>query len=683
MPASSMSQSRFDCLFESVRIGPVTAPNRFYQVPHCNSLGHIRPQAEAENRRVKAQGGWGVICTQEVEIHPSSEISPYAEGRLWDDADIPAMQLTTRAIHEFGALAAVELVYNGHHAPNQYSRIAPMTVSAMPVDSYDPVQARAMDKTDIRNIRRWYTDAAKRARTAGFDIVYVYAGHDMSLLQHFLSPRYNHRNDEYGGSLENRLRLLHETLTDVKDAVGDTCGIALRFAVDELIGEDGLQADGEAQEMVSLLAEIPDLWDVNISDWSNDSSTARFEPQEGYQEKFTAFVKTITSKPVVGVGRFTSPDTMLSQVNRGVLDFIGAARPSIADPYLPNKIREGRFEDIRECIGCNICVASDNVVAPIRCTQNPVAGEEWKRNWHPEIIAPAVRTVDTLVVGAGPAGLECAMQLARRGHQVTLADAAREFGGRSRLESKLPGLASYSRVADYRIGQLQRMENVQLLPDNALQANDIIESGISHVFIATGSSWRTDAVGRQHRQPVSLGSVHTLTPDDILKGTSVAGNVLVYDDDHYYMGGVIAEHLAATGCTVTLVTPAARVSEWTENTLEIDKIQARIYSAGIKVFTSTELVSISQGVAAVQHVHSGASCQLQTDSVCLVTSRQSNDDLYQSLLSADLTTLCCIGDSEAPGTIAAAVYAGHLAARRFQNEEAEDALLFRRELVAI
>ena len=678
-----MTQSRFDCLFESVSIGPVTAPNRFYQVPHCNSLGHIRPQAEAENRRVKAQGGWGVICTQEVEIHPSSEISPYAEGRLWDDADIPAMQLTTRAIHEFGALAAVELVYNGHHAPNQYSRIAPMTVSAMPVDSYDPVQARAMDKADIRNLRRWYADAAKRARTAGFDIVYVYAGHDMSLLQHFLSPRYNHRNDEYGGSLENRLRLLHETLTDVKDAVGDTCGIALRFAVDELIGQDGLQADGEAQEMVSLLAEIPDLWDVNISDWSNDSSTARFEPQEGYQEKFTAFVKTITSKPVVGVGRFTSPDAMLSQVNRGVLDFIGAARPSIADPYLPNKIREGRFEDIRECIGCNICVASDNVVAPIRCTQNPVAGEEWKRNWHPEIIAPAVRTVDTLVVGAGPAGLECAMQLARRGHQVTLADAAREFGGRSRLESKLPGLASYSRVADYRIGQLQRMENVQLLPDNALQVNDIIESGISHVFMATGSSWRRDAVGRQHRQPLSLGSVQTLTPDDILKGAGVAGNVLVYDDDHYYMGGVIAEHLAATGCTVTLVTPAARVSEWTENTLEIDKIQARIYNAGIKVCTSTELVSISQGVATVQHVHSGESCQLQIDSVCLVTSRQSNDDLYQSLLSTDLATLCCVGDSEAPGTIAAAVYAGHLAARRFQNEEAEDALLFRRELVAI
>jgi dimethylamine/trimethylamine dehydrogenase len=683
-----MSQSRFDVLFEPVQIGPVTSPNRFYQVPHCNSFGHVRPHSEAANRRVKAEGGWGVICTQEVEIHPSSEISPFAEGRLWDDADIPAMALTTDAIHSHGSLAAVELVYNGHHAPNRYSRIAPMTVSAMPVDSYDPVHARAMTKRDIRDLRGWYVDAARRAKSAGFDIVYVYAGHDMSLLQHYLAPRYNQRTDEYGGSLANRLRLLQETLIDVKDAVGDQCGIALRFAVDELIGTEGLQADGEAYEMVSILAELPDLWDVNISDWSNDSSTARFEPQEGYQEKFTAFVKTVTSKPVVGVGRFTSADTMLSQINRGVLDLIGAARPSIADPFLPNKIKEGRLEDIRECIGCNICVASDNIIAPIRCTQNPTAGEEWKRGWHPERIAPAVSAVETLVVGAGPAGLECALQLARRGHQVSLAEASTALGGRALRESKLPGLSSYRRVADYRIGQLQRMPNVQLLPDNCLTAEDVADSGINHVFVATGSHWRRDGVGRQHRTALPLASASVVTPDDLLNsfdtdGSRVSGTVLVYDDDHYYMGGVIAEYLAAQGCTVTLATPAARVSEWTEHTMEIDKIQASIYAAGIEVLTNTALVSAERGTATVEHVHSGRQHQVTADTVCLVTSRIAADALYQALSTLQLKTLTCVGDSEAPGTVAAAVYAGHLAARRFQNEEAEDRLLFRRELTAI
>jgi len=159
------------------------------------------------------------------------------------------------------------------------------------------------------------------------------------------------------------------------------------------------------------------------------------------------------------------------------------------------------------------------------------------------------------------------------------------------------------------------------------------------------------------------------------------GNVLVYDDDHYYMGGVIAEKLVETGCTVTLVTPAARISEWTEHTLEIDKIHARIYEAGIEVYTNTELIDADSGSATLQHVYSGKSLQLNIDQLCLVTSRESNDSLYRALMSADLKTLCCIGDSEAPASIAAAVYAGHLAARRFQNEKTEDQLLFRRELV--
>ncbi|MDH3537373.1 MAG: FAD-dependent oxidoreductase, partial [Gammaproteobacteria bacterium] len=547
---------KYDILFEPVKIGPVTAPNRFYQVPHCNVLGHGRPRAEAANRGVKAEGGWGVVCTQEVEIHPTSDVSPFIEGRLWDDRDIPQHHLMTDAVHEHGALAGIELAHSGFHVANLYSRVAPIAPSSIAAYGKYPVQARAMNRRDIADLRRWHVEAARRAKRAGYDIVYVYAGHDLSILQHFMKPQYNQRSDEYGGSLENRVRLTREVLTDVKEAVGDHCAIAFRFATDELMGADGMQADGESRDIVGMLAEIPDLWDVNISDWSNDSSTARFEPVEGYQEPYTAFVKSMTSKPVVGVGRFTSADTMVSQIRRGVLDLIGAARPSIADPYLPRKIDEGRIEDIRECIGCNICVAQDNIAAPIRCTQNPTQGEEWKQGWHPERIEAAVSTDPVLVVGAGPAGLEAALQLANRGYAVSLAEAGELLGGRVLRESSLPGLSSYIRVRDYREHQLRTREKVEIYLDNRLAAQDIIGLEIPHVLIATGARWRRDGIGRTHRRAIDgIEKVRVFTPDDVFAGDEINGRVLIYDDDHYYMGGVLAELFRERGQEVCLLTP--------------------------------------------------------------------------------------------------------------------------------
>lgn len=673
----TLTDPRYAVLFEPVKIGPVTAPNRFYQVPHCNGMAHARPNALAAMRGVKAEGGWGVVSTEEVEIHPTSDLCPAIEGRLWSDDDIPYHARTVDAIHEHGSLAAIQLAHNGVAVANHFSRLSPLGPSNMSIvwDFGDPVQARAMDKDDIRNLRHWYRAAARRAKSAGYDIVYMYAGHNMTTPMHFLGRRYNDRTDEYGGSVENRARLIGELLQDIKEEVGQTCGIAFRFAVDEMRGSDGITWDEEGRAVLEMYGELPDLWDVNVADWSNDSQTARFAPQEGYQSDFIRHVKEYTSKPVVGVGRFTSADGMVGKIRKGELDLIGAARPSIADPFLPEKIRTNRIDEIRECIGCNICVSGDNISAPIRCTQNPTMGEEWRRGWHPERISPSQSPEPVLVVGSGPAGMEAALQLSNRGHPVTIAEAGTELGGRVTRESRLQSLTSYIRVRDWRAHYLLTRPDVEIYYDSKLGADDILQFGFEHVFIATGAKWKRTGVGRDNRTPIAgLDQIRVLTPDDIMDGAEVTGRAVVYDLDYYLMGSTIAETLRSRGCDVAYVTDSSKVASWTDYTLEQSRVQTGLMESGIKLHLNRTISKAAGDRLTANCVYTGSAEDIACDTLILVTERAPNDGLYLELKErkdetekAGIRTLECIGDAYSPGTVAAAVYSGHRAARLFPN----------------
>ncbi len=671
--------SHYASLFEPVAVGPVTSPNRFYQVPHACGMGHLRPGAHAAMRGTKARGGWGVVCTEECEIHPSTDLSPYPEQRLWDERDIPALSLMVEAVHGEGSLAGIELVHNGHMASNLYTRLPVLSVGERQLADGYPKMARVMDKQDIRDLRRWHRQAARNAKQAGFDIIYVYAGHEMCLPQHFLLSRYNQRMDEYGGSLENRARLIRELLEETKDEVGDTCAVALRLALDERLGEDGMQAREEGRAVVELLADLPDLWDVNLSDWTNDTLSSRFEPGEGAQVDYMRFVREVTGKPVVGVGRYSSPDLMTKLVRDGVLDFIGAARPSIADPYLPTKIKEGRVDDIRECIGCNICASCEGFGVPIRCTQNPTMGEEWRRGWDPEVIDSKVTDTSCLVVGAGPAGLECALQLGRRGYDVTLADARADYGGRALLESGLKGLGPWRRVVDNRLYELRQMPNVAMFKDSRVDIDMVAAVQADHVFIATGATWRNDGTGRTHFAPFAWHpSLNILTPDDIMAGAEPKGRIVIYDDDHGYMGGTLASHLAHLN--PVFLSSASIVAPFTTFTLEQAKLQSELVEHGLDLQLSAKICDSTDGALTVASIYGGATRHVVCNTLILVTARQANMGLARELRQTG-QKVELIGDALAPGLIADATFSGHLAARSLEERaDIVNAAPFRREM---
>ena len=670
---------RYKILFESVEIGPKVAKNRFYQVPHAMGSGNDMPNTRAAQRGIKAEGGWGVVNTGYCSIHPSSDDRPLPFARLWSEKDIESHVPMIEAVHEHDALAGIEFFHGGAYTANRHTRMPPISPSGIQQKVSELMDMhltapKVMDKKDIKDLIQWHVIATERAIQAGFDIIYCYAGMGF-LPYHFLHPTFNNRNDEYGGSLENRSRLMRELISEMKEVAGDRAAIAVRMSTDELLTFKSESSESEAHEFFEINGEFPDLWDIKMSSWFKECPSGRFA-ESGHMEPYNSFVKKLTSKPVVGVGWFTSPDIMAKQINDGILDFVGAARASIADPFLPNKLKEGREDDIRECIGCNICASCYNQGIPVRCTQNPSMGEEWRRGWHPEKIKPKSSDNSVLVIGGGPAGLEATLSIARRGYSVAIADSNKELGGRINMESKLPGMTSYKRVVDYRVNQINQLSNVDVFLDNTLSPDDVLELGFDHVVTATGSAWQPSIMDEKSA-PVLIDKTDTIfTPENVLNGCELKSPVIIFDFDYYYMGGLMAEYIKDLGHEVTIITPFDKVSPWSFNSNEIDEIQLRLQEKDIRVITQCRIKKVKDSSVKLIHKVSHEETDIDRGSLVLVGYRKQNDSLFSDLNSREedlktsgIKSLQNIGDSNAPGAVVHAVFAGHLYANTFDQED--------------
>jgi len=702
---------KYDILFEPIQIGPKTLKNRFYQVPHCIGAGSEKPGFQAYHRAMKIEGGWGAVCTEYCSIHPESDDTSRVSARIWDDGDVRNLGAMCDRVHQFGGLAGIELWYGGPHAPCMESRANPRGPSQIPSDFEINIHPRYADRDDIRELQQMYVDASLRAREAGFDIVYVYGAHSYLPLQ-FLSPFYNQRTDEYGGSFENRARFWKETLVKVREAVGDDCTIASRFAVDTLYGPSSIEIGEDGVRFVEYVDDLVDLWDLTVGDiaeWGQNAGPSRFF-EENHEKPYTGVIKAgdHTNKPVVGVGRITNPDTMVAIINSGQFDIIGAARPSISDPFLPKKIEEGRPEDIRECIGCNQCISRWEIGGPpMVCTQNATAGEEYRRGWHPEKFSKAANAdKGVLIVGAGPAGMECAMVLGKRQMSaVHLVEADKEIGGCVNWISKLGhsdgkenlfrgtarGLGEWARITNYRQIQLDKLRNVDMHLNSRLSAQDVLEYGAEIVIIATGCHFATDGLNPATHAPIEGADTSLdwqLTPDQVAKGEKQVGQrVLVLENEGYYMGASVAQKLAGEGKDVHLVTQVGDIAGYMEYTLEAPMLHRDLHRLGVKIHTYTMLEKIERGACHAYNIWNEAHKEVfEVDTVVLCTQRVSNHELYHELKSdkaalerEGIEALYLLGDAAAPRMLVDSIFDGHRLGREIDSPNPAMPLPFIRE----
>jgi dimethylamine/trimethylamine dehydrogenase len=576
------------------------------------------------------------------------------------------------------------------------------------------VYSAVADEDDIKAFIEMYVLAARRAEQAGFDFVEV-SGGDSCLPMQFLEKRYNHRDDRYGGSLENRARFYIELMRALKKEVGDRIAVTTRFETDTVNGDHRIEHFDEGIRFVELMHRegVVDLWSVKIGDyeeWGEDAGSSRFR-KSNWMRPFVQEVKGVVgdSIPVVSNGRFTNPDDMVEAINARQCDIIGAARPSIADPFLPTKISEGRTEDIRECIGCNMCVSRMQQQGLLYCTQNPTSGEEYRRGWHPEKFEKADDHCSVLVVGGGPAGMECAIVLGKRGYDVHLREAQSELGGHWKDVARYPRCSEFGRVITYRQIQLDKLKNVEThLGVGDMTADDVLEYGADKVVIATGAHWSTEGMGAEVHRPIpgadaSLPNV--LTPEQIMSGKPVPGQkVVVLDGDGHFTGIAMAELMADLGKEVTLVTNMHDVVQFSLYTMEMANNKRLMYEKNIRRMVNhwcheyannkLSLFYLYRDTAELYEVEDGKwgrrvsddLVHLDCDALILVTMRVPNGGLYHELYRRrsewqenDLQAVYRIGDCHVPRHLMNAIFDGHRLAREFESPHPQYPLPFIRE----
>lgn len=656
-----------DALFEPIALGPLELKNRIYQPPHCTGMQNT--EQNAKFRASKARGGFGFLIQEATAIHPSGDQRPRPLPAIWEEGTVADHERITSAVHEEGALVGIQLnhtgVHNAFHADIPMRNLrdhAPLSSS----DTQEPKhngQAKAMDESEIRMLIDAFGDAADRARQAGYDAIEIQAGHGYLVAQ-FLSPLYNKRDDEWGGDWRGRSRFFLEVAREVRSRVGDDLAVGARFTYNELYS-GGLNAP-EDEDPVRMMARVDDhidFWDIDIGNYETHSDiiAPAYDPKWDEHYQLNSLTPAVAEQmrahgietPIGGCGRVRDAEKAARTLEETPVDMIGMVRQSIADPMWPTKVAEGREEDIRECIGCNTCIAGFGTFKPLMCVQNPAVGQEY-RGFHQDEFETVDDQRTVLVVGGGPCGLEFARVAGHRGHDVDLHEARGEVGGHTRhVVSKLPGRDEWEKQIAYREHELADRSNVTVETNSELDVDDVADYGADAVVFATGAAWNERGVNPMTKEPLpGWDRDHVVLPGDVVEGRADVGDsVLVVDGDNHMVGPGVAELLGNAGHDVTLMGYPCAIGPNQEAKLQAGTMHERLHEAGVEVTHDEFPTALTADGAEYVNIYHQETKHLDCDTVVLTTKRSARRALHDAYEArANGTDVHLTGEAVTPKT---------------------------------
>ncbi len=655
-------------LFSPLDIGPVTSRNRLFQTCHTKLFGQdaTDSQRTVDYYAERARGGAGLLFTDARNVHPTSTIGlpRYAYGYL-PGSEVSARRLTD-AIHEHGALAFTQLSHAGLNGAGDFAD--DLRVLWGPSALKSPVHgetAKAMEQEDIDELIATWVRTAELCREGGFDGIEIHLAHSY-LLHQFLSPIFNHRTDEYGGSWENRTRLPFAVIDAVRAATGRDWAIGVRLSLTDFI-DGALDVD----DAVRLARELEarggiDFINVSAAVYHNLSrAAAPSDAPDGYLVEMTAQVKQAVERiPVFTVGGITDPAHAERIVASGQADMVAMTRPMIADPELANKAREGRDDEIVRCVRSNQgCMGRVIRGLPASCTVNPAAGREARLG--EQTLVRAATPGRWLVVGGGPAGMRAAATLARRGHAVTLLEREAKLGGQVNLLLRTPGRDTFAAIVANLATALDK-RGVEVRLGEAATAETVVDHGADGVVLATGA--RPSSTGYSSFNPLAerfagIERDDVLSPWDVLlERVEIGRRVVVLDDDGSRYSAGVAEVLLDRGHEVELLCPFPMLFPGTVGTQDMGELYGRLMGKGLRHRTGWWGFGFDGTAVQAANLFTQRPEAIAADAVVLAIGREAEDDLYREL-KGRVAQLHRIGDCVAPRKLDQAIYEGELAGR--------------------